>query len=315
MADIYPESRVEEILVAMINGEEYTKFPESRIEALLIELLGKIIEVEGRGAYEFKGSVDFDELPETLTEDMAGWTYNMAESFTTDSRFVDGSGKSYPQGTNVSVANVGTDEEPDMMFDVPSAFVDVSAIYNTIHTVVANLASIFSDQIAYHTGDLVVKDDVLYKFTSDHAAGEWNPSHASTATLASLLIEVYTTITQVSNTIPTQLSQLTDDSTHRLVTDTEKIAWNGKQSALTFDSAPTEDSLNPVTSDGIFDALSAKQDILPLTVSGNDITTNGNLTANGHVLDGLGNDLALLGELGLSVDSEGYIIQTLEEEN
>lgn len=29
-------------------------------------------------------------------------------------------------------------------------------------------------------------------------------------------------------TVPTKLSQLTDDSTHRLVTDTEKSTWNGK---------------------------------------------------------------------------------------
>lgn len=34
-------------------------------------------------------------------------------------------------------------------------------------------------------------------------------------------------------TIPDQLSDLTDDSTHRLVTDTEKTTWNGKQDALT----------------------------------------------------------------------------------
>lgn len=32
--------------------------------------------------------------------------------------------------------------------------------------------------------------------------------------------------------VPTQLSQLSDDSTHRLVTDTEKGTWNGKQDAL-----------------------------------------------------------------------------------
>ena len=33
-------------------------------------------------------------------------------------------------------------------------------------------------------------------------------------------------------TIPTALSSLADDSTHRLVTDTEKSTWNGKQNAL-----------------------------------------------------------------------------------
>lgn len=36
-----------------------------------------------------------------------------------------------------------------------------------------------------------------------------------------------------STTIPTALADLTDDSTHRLVTDTEKSTWNGKQSPAT----------------------------------------------------------------------------------
>lgn len=52
-------------------------------------------------------------------------------------------------------------------------------------------------------------------------------------------------------TVPTALSQLSDDSTHRLVTDTEKSTWNGKQNALTFDSTPTANSTNPVTSGGV----------------------------------------------------------------
>lgn len=36
----------------------------------------------------------------------------------------------------------------------------------------------------------------------------------------------------VTLAIPITLSELTDDATHRLVTDTEKVAWNGKQNAL-----------------------------------------------------------------------------------
>jgi len=32
-------------------------------------------------------------------------------------------------------------------------------------------------------------------------------------------------------TIPTALSDLSDDSTHRVVTDTEKTTWNGKSDA------------------------------------------------------------------------------------
>ena len=39
--------------------------------------------------------------------------------------------------------------------------------------------------------------------------------------------------------IPTALSQLGDDATHRLVTDTEKSTWNGKQNALSFVSTPS----------------------------------------------------------------------------
>lgn len=56
----------------------------------------------------------------------------------------------------------------------------------------------------------------------------------------------------VDITVPEALSELTDDETHRLVTDTEKATWNAKQDALTWDSVPRENSLNPVTSGGIY---------------------------------------------------------------
>jgi hypothetical protein len=59
-------------------------------------------------------------------------------------------------------------------------------------------------------------------------------------------------------TIPDELADLADDSTHRVVTDTEKSTWNGKQDALSFDSTPTASSNNPVTSDGIKTALDGK---------------------------------------------------------
>lgn len=38
----------------------------------------------------------------------------------------------------------------------------------------------------------------------------------------------------VLDTIPDELADLTEDATHRTVTDTEKITWNGKQNALGF---------------------------------------------------------------------------------
>lgn len=43
-------------------------------------------------------------------------------------------------------------------------------------------------------------------------------------------------------TIPTQLSQLTDDATHRVVTDTEKSTWNGKVDAVSVSRSGTASS-------------------------------------------------------------------------
>ena len=40
-----------------------------------------------------------------------------------------------------------------------------------------------------------------------------------------------------STSIPDSLSDLSDDSTHRVVTDTEKSTWNGKQNAITISSS------------------------------------------------------------------------------
>lgn len=55
-----------------------------------------------------------------------------------------------------------------------------------------------------------------------------------------------------------KLADATEDATHRVVTDTEKAAWNAKQNALSFDTAPTAGSTNPVTSGGVKTALDAK---------------------------------------------------------
>lgn len=52
-------------------------------------------------------------------------------------------------------------------------------------------------------------------------------------------------------------ADLIDDSTstNKFVTAEEKTAWDNKQSALTFDNTPTENSTNPVTSGGLYDII------------------------------------------------------------
>ena len=59
-----------------------------------------------------------------------------------------------------------------------------------------------------------------------------------------------------------------------------ETALEGKQDVLTWDSTPTDGSLNPVTSDGIYDALTLKQDLLiwdttPTNGSTNPVTSDG----------------------------------------
>lgn len=75
------------------------------------------------------------------------------------------------------------------------------------------------------------------------------------------------------------LSDGTQDSTHRLVSDSEKATWNAKQNALTFDEVPTANSDNPVKSKGIkteLDKKANKEDVSTLT-AGNNITIEDNV--------------------------------------
>lgn len=65
-----------------------------------------------------------------------------------------------------------------------------------------------------------------------------------------------------------KLSDATEDETHRLVTDDEKTAWNNKQSKLTFDSIPTKDSTNPVTSGAVYLADKANSDAIASILDG-----------------------------------------------
>ena len=56
--------------------------------------------------------------------------------------------------------------------------------------------------------------------------------------------------------IPSQLSEMTEDATHQTVSGAQKQTWTGKQDQLQWDATPTENSSKPVTSGGIFAAIS-----------------------------------------------------------
>ena len=94
----------------------------------------------------------------------------------------------------------------------------------------------------------------------------------------------------VTSDIPTTLAELTGDSTHRTVTDVQIAAWDAKQNALTFDNTPTSGSTNPVTSGGVYTALSGKVDkvqassvVYTMNGSGQPSTKSYSTTNNGDV--------------------------------
>lgn len=76
--------------------------------------------------YKAAGSIEFASLPE-LNALIEGKVYNVTDAFTTNENFVEGTGKSYPAGTNVVCIDIGTDE---FKWDVLAGMVDLSA-YDT----------------------------------------------------------------------------------------------------------------------------------------------------------------------------------------
>lgn len=73
------------------------------------------------GVYIPKGSSAFASLP-SPSADNVGHVYNVTDQFTTTGDFVEGSGKSYPAGTNVVVVSA----DGDYKWDVMAGFVDLS---------------------------------------------------------------------------------------------------------------------------------------------------------------------------------------------
>lgn len=80
--------------------------------------------------YKAQGSVAFASLP-TLSSSIEGYVYNVSDAFTTTSDFVEGSGKSYPAGTNVVCINTsGTTYK----WDVLAGMVDTSSFITASST-------------------------------------------------------------------------------------------------------------------------------------------------------------------------------------
>lgn len=108
--------------------------------------------------YKAKGSVTFANLP-ALASSNEGNVYNVSDSFTTTSDFVEGAGKSYPAGTNVVIINT---TGSTYKYDVLSGMVDLSGYQTKI------------DSSHKLSSDLVDDTNNTKKFVTSSEKSIWN---------------------------------------------------------------------------------------------------------------------------------------------
>lgn len=85
-------------------------------------------EIDGKltSVYKPQGSVAFASLP-VPSADNLGFVYNVTDAFTTTTSFIEGSGKSYPAGSNVVVVQSGD----SYLYDIQGGFYDLSPYAKT----------------------------------------------------------------------------------------------------------------------------------------------------------------------------------------
>lgn len=110
---------------------------------------------------------------------------------------------------------------------------------------------IYDSTKSYKIGDVVKYEDLMYRFIADKPVGEWNLSIVEPWSLKKDLTK---TIQDTSSTLDQKIQENTNSI---------NILKDTKQDKLIFDEFPTENSKNPVTSDGIYQALqdTTKQEI------------------------------------------------------
>ena len=67
-----------------------------------------------------------------------------------------------------------------------------NTINNTINDTQDTITDEFNTSVNYNVGDIVVYNNTLYKCSSPHSAGEWNPNDFVETTIAELINEAKT---------------------------------------------------------------------------------------------------------------------------
>lgn len=95
------------------------------------------VDAKVTSVYKPGGTYTFAHLPAPTSENL-GMVYNVSDSFSSDSKFIDGSGKSYPAGTNVVVIY----DHGQYWYDVLGGMVDLSGYLK-----ISDVASISNSEI------------------------------------------------------------------------------------------------------------------------------------------------------------------------
>ena len=129
----------------------------------------------------------------------------------------------------------------------------------------------FNSSTTYSLGDYVIHDGKLYKYTSNTpSSGSWNVSNWTFIVLTDEIKTLFNDVSNIEDNIPeaSDTNPLMDGIVSAGVSDNFSRADHihpkdtSKQDKLTFDNSPTQNSINPVTSGGVYTALSGKQDTL-----------------------------------------------------
>lgn len=193
--------------------------------SVIVEAIGEKLKAIN-GAFVFKGSIPFANIPGTLTRSMNGYVWNITDDFTTDARFIEGAGKKYSAGTNIAVADLSVDaysavtpvgsENPhtegwyeevstgvyrltaDETVDSAKTYYEKTTTVDVKLDVVSDFVDVaglealtadqFNDAAAYDEGAVVIYEGVLYKFNTAHTAGDpWDPTEVDATNVAALI--------------------------------------------------------------------------------------------------------------------------------
>ena len=134
-----------------------------------------------------------------------------------------GADKSGTASSAVSTHNTKTDAHNDIRLLISALTTRLDALANSDDTTLDQMAEVVAyikanrDLIDQITTGKVSVADIVNNLTTNVSN---KPLSAAQGVALKALIDAIT--------VPTTLSQLTDDSTHRTVTDTEKASWNAK---------------------------------------------------------------------------------------